>query len=85
MTYDNLYTDFEKLFPESAAVLHQLAQDAGAEPSHGMHVMFSFVVTPFVIKLLKNDDKEELTKAFRFLRKWLHQIPQMLPKSSNFQ
>lgn len=66
MTYDNLHADFEKLFPESTAVLHQLAQDASAEPSDGMHIMFSFVVMPFVIGLLEKDDKEGLTKAFQF-------------------
>lgn len=66
MTYSELYHDFQALFPTKTIQLDQLAKSALADESDGMHIMFSFVVVPFVIRLLKEDDSEALTQAFRF-------------------
>lgn len=66
MIYNNLYTDFENLFPDCTSQFQKLATAANADPSDGMHVMFSFVVIPFVLDLLHNDDHGRLVKAFDF-------------------
>ena len=34
-----------------------------------MHIWFSFVVTPFFIKVHKNDDTDKLTRAFGYFEK----------------
>ena len=54
MNYDNLYSNFNALFPECADELNTYAKSADAEETDGMHIMFSFVVIPFVLELLKN-------------------------------
>lgn len=69
MTYDNLYADFENLFPDCINQFQNLAIAANADPSDGMHVMFSFVVVPFVLDLLRNDAHDRLVKAFDFFEK----------------
>lgn len=66
MSYDKLYNEFKSLFIEKTDILDKLAKDANAEESDGMHIMFSFVVIPFVIELLKQDDRQNLIKAFAF-------------------
>lgn len=69
MSYYELYTEFKNLFIEKTDVLDKLEKDANAEESDGMHIMFSFVVIPFVIELLKQDDSKDLNKAFAFFEK----------------
>ena len=52
MNYYNLYADFNSLFPECTDELKALANAADAEETDGMHIMFSFVVIPFILDLL---------------------------------
>ena len=52
MNYNNLYADFNSLFPECTEELNALANAADAEETDGMHIMFSFVVIPFILDLL---------------------------------
>ena len=66
MNYDNLYSAFKSLFPECADILDSLAKTANVDENDGMHIMFSFVVIPFVIELLKKDDNERSSRAFDF-------------------
>ena len=69
MIYDNLYSDFKSLFSEKNDLLNRLSNKANAEETDGMHIMFSFVVIPFVLILLKNEDVENLKKAFSYFEK----------------
>lgn len=69
MTYNNLYSDFKAMFPEYADTLDKLALGADADESDGMHIMFSFVVIPFVLELLNKDDTPNLSKAFAYFEK----------------
>lgn len=69
MTYENLYSDFSALFPECTDELNSLAHVADAEETDGMHIMFSFVVIPFVLNLLNNDETDKLKRAFNYFER----------------
>lgn len=69
MNYDNLYSAFKALFPECEGILDSLAKAANADENDGMHIMFSFVVVPFVIELFKKGDNERLSRAFDYFEK----------------
>ena len=69
MIYEQLYSDFKKLFPENITLLDKFADDANADENDGMHIMFSFVVVPFVLNLLNNGSSDELKVAFDFFEK----------------
>ena len=66
MDYNSLYSDFRTLFSSDSDRLDQLAKAANTDESDGMHIMFSFVVIPFVIGLLHENNTEKLTRAFGF-------------------
>lgn len=69
MIYNQLYSEFVSLFPECTGTFQRLAQNSNADETDGMHIMFSFVVNPFVLELLKNDDDDRLSKAFDYFEK----------------
>ena len=66
MEYEALYSNFRTLFSSDSDLLDQLEQAANADESDGMHILFSFVVIPFVIGLLHENNTEKLTRAFGF-------------------
>ena len=69
MIYNNLYSEFVKLFPECSDTFKRLATEANADETDGMHIMFSFVIIPFVFNLLNDDDSKKLEKAFDYFEK----------------
>ena len=69
MNYNSLYSDFRALFPEEAYKLDLLAAKANADEEDGMHVMFSFVVIPFILEALNTGNTELLKRAFDFFDK----------------
>lgn len=69
MTYDNLYYEFKNLFPECNSTFEEYARKANADEDDGMHIMFSFVVIPFVIQLIKEKDDDKLKRAFDYFEK----------------
>ena len=69
MTYNNMYSSFKKLFPECAEQFNDLEKESFVDDSDGMHIVFSLVVIPFVLKLLKTTDVERLRVAFAFFEK----------------
>lgn len=69
MTYDNLYSEFKNLFPECNSTFEEYARKANADEDDGMHIMFSFVVIPFVIQLIKEKDDDKLKRAFDYFEK----------------
>lgn len=69
MNYNNLYADFSALFPECTEELNALANAADAEETDGMHIMFSFVVIPFILDLLNNDESNKLKRAFEYFER----------------
>ena len=84
MNYNNLYADFNSLFPECTDELKALANAADAEETDGMHIMFSFVVIPFVLELLKNDDTDKLTRAFGYFEKMASSDPSDVTEGLEF-
>lgn len=69
MNYKDLYSNFKAMFPECNGSFQSLEQEANADETDGMHIMFSFVVIPFILDLLKNDEKDKLKKAFDYFEK----------------
>ena len=69
MIYDNLYNAFVSMFPECADELNTYAKSADAEETDGMHIMFSFVVIPFILDLLNNDESDKLKRAFEYFER----------------
>ena len=69
MIYNNLYSEFVALFPECSDTFNRLATEANADETDGMHIMFSFVIIPFVVDLLDHDESIKLEKAFAYFEK----------------
>lgn len=69
MEYYNLYADFIALFPDDADKFKELSIQADADENDGMHIVFSFIVIPYVLELFKNDDDSKLSKAFSYFEK----------------
>ena len=69
MDYEKLYSDFKGIFPQYADRMDMLAKDANADENDGIHIMFSFVVVPFVITLLNEDSDVQIKKAFDFFER----------------
>ena len=69
MMYDRLYSDFKALFPEDSDVFNKLSREANADESDGVHVMFSFVIIPFVLSLMNENNTDKLKTAFDYFEK----------------
>ncbi len=67
MKYESLYDDFVSLFPEYDHVIKQLEETNAVLPAEdGMHVLFGFVVAPFVAKLIETDAEDIIQRSFNF-------------------
>ena len=66
MRYEELYDEFIKLFPENKGFFLEKEEETGAERSDGMHIMFSFVVCPFLLKIA-DEDSLKTQRAFDFI------------------
>lgn len=66
MTYEKLYNNFKELFPDEKEILTKYEMESGASPSDGPHILFSFVVIPFILSLLQADNPSALRRAFAY-------------------
>lgn len=66
MIYEELYDEFIKLFPEDKGFFREKEKETGAEMGDGMHIMFSFVVCPFILKIA-DEDPQKTQRAFDFI------------------
>ena len=67
MKYESLYADFVSLFPEDKDVIQQFEKKNTVFPAEdGMHILFGFVVVPFVSELIKTDDDDKIRRSFNF-------------------
>ena len=66
MIYQELYDEFIKLFPEDKEFFVEKEKETGAEREDGMHVMFEFMVCPFILKIA-DEDLQKTQKAFDFV------------------
>ena len=55
MKYQDLYDEFIKLFPEDRDFFCEKEKETGAERTDGMHIMFGFIVCPYIIKIATED------------------------------
>ena len=69
MKYELLYSEFTNLFPDDKQNLEQLTERASVDSSDGMHIIFGMVVIPFLMELVRKDEKEKLNRAFEFFEK----------------
>ena len=69
MSYEELYYEFLKLFPDDKDTIQEIAKTADAEPADGMHIMFGMVVVPFIIKLIEDNEEFKIKTAFDFFEK----------------
>ena len=68
MKYESLYRDFISLFPEDKSFFDNLCKDQSVDEEDGMHVVFGFVIVPYIRDIVKkNPDKTK--KAFDFFEK----------------
>lgn len=69
MTYNDLYFKFKSLFPNEEEWFKRKEEESFADGSEEslIHVCFGLVVVPFIIKLLNDNNIEEIKKAFSFL------------------
>lgn len=66
MEYEKLYQEFLNLFPEDKSILGNLAKERDVDESLGQHIMFGYVVVPYIYSLLKNKDEAKLRRAFAY-------------------
>ena len=48
------------MFPECNGIFRRLEQEANADETDGMHIMFSFVVIPFILEIQETITKIEV-------------------------
>ncbi len=65
MKYEELYKDFISLFPEDKPFFDELCEQTSAEETDGMYIMFSFVLVPFLKRIVK-ESPEKTKRAFDF-------------------
>lgn len=65
MKYEELYKDFISLFPEDKPFFDELCKQTSAEETDGMYIMFSFVLVPFLKRIVK-ESPEKTKRAFDF-------------------
>ncbi|MBR4765873.1 MAG: hypothetical protein IK085_03805 [Clostridia bacterium] len=65
MNYNDLYKDFISLFPEDKIFFDELCKVMAADEEDGIHIMFAFVVVPFIKKIIK-EAPDKAKKAFDF-------------------
>lgn len=68
MKYEELYKDFISLFPDDKPFFDELCKQTSAEETDGMYIMFSFVVVPFIKKIVI-ESPEKTQRAFDFFEK----------------
>ncbi len=66
MEYEKLYQGFLNLFSEDRSILNNLAKEHDVDESLGQHIMFGYVVVPYIYSLLKSKDETKLRKAFAY-------------------
>lgn len=66
MNYNSLYSEFIKLFPDDTALFNELSLQSNVDENDGMHIMFSYVVIPFVLRLIRSNDHMKLKIAFDY-------------------
>ena len=84
MTYETLYDEFVQLFPDDRYIVKQMAEDASAEPSDGMHIMFGMVIVPFLMYLLAQGNKQKIAIAFDFFEKMAKSEDSMISEVLEF-
>ena len=65
---DELYKNFVKLFPEDGLFFKKMCKDNAVNENDGMHIMFAFVVVPFLMKIIR-ESKEKSEVAFDYIEK----------------
>ena len=68
MKYEKLYRDFIELFPDDKDYFERIRLENDVEENEGMHIMFGFVVLPFIKKIVRESEEKSKT-AFDFFEK----------------
>lgn len=68
MKYQDLYDEFIKLFPEDKDFFCEKEKETGEERTDGMHIMFGFIVCPYIIRIA-TEDPGKAQKAFDFIER----------------
>ena len=66
MLYDSLYSDFCELFKEDRRIFEEKQKAQLIEDCDGMHILFGFIVVPYVINLINECENEKVKTAFAF-------------------
>lgn len=67
MVYENLYEEFNNRIPECEEFCKRKENENLIDKSDGIHIYFSFVVVPYMIEVLANDDLSVTRRIFEFI------------------
>lgn len=67
MNYNNLYIDFKKRMSEDNEYFQKEEYENLIDNTVGIHIAFGMVVVPYILLMLKNNDKVKLDKIFDFI------------------
>lgn len=68
MEYGNLYREFISLFPDDQSFFEERCMENDVDEDEGMHIMFGFVIIPFLIKIVR-ESTEKSKIAFDYIEK----------------
>ncbi len=71
MIYDEMFNELKKYVGLSNETILYYTEENNVDETDGMHIWFEFVVTPFVLAAIKNNDDVILTKSFEFIEESL--------------
>lgn len=67
-----MFKEFKNYVGISNEELSTYIEENNIDENDGMHIWFEFVITPFLLKSINNNEYEKIIKSFEFIEKCLN-------------
>jgi endonuclease IV len=71
MVYNEMFNEFKKYVGINDNELSNYISENNIDNSDGMHIWFEFVITPYLINIIKNNNVNKIIKSFEFIEQCL--------------
>jgi endonuclease IV len=71
MVYNEMFNEFKKYVGINDNELSNYISENNIDNSDGMHIWFEFVITPYLINIIKNNNVNKIIKSFEFVEQCL--------------
>ena len=71
MVYNEMFNEFKKYVGINDDELSNYISENNIDNSDGMHIWFEFVITPYLINIIKNNNINKIIKSFEFVEQCL--------------